>query len=169
MHSRKSYFKDFSASMKMITELIELYLVKLQFMVVIKIVHFVFFYQYSISFIYFILYLLIYYCIFYLCILCLYVFFLILSQHLFLVLFIYLVFSIFCYIPIFYWLFDNSLLGLSRSISFVSILHFMYIHSFIICYLHSYYYYHYFIIINNILFAILISYCFYFLVYSFGN
>ena len=83
--------------------------------------------------------------------------------------FIYLFFSIFCCIPIFYWLFDNSLLGLLRGISFISILHFMYIHSFIICYLHSYYYYHYFIIINIILFAILISYCFYFLVYSFCN
>ena len=51
LHSRKPYFKNFSASLKMITELIELYLVKLQFMVVIKIVNFVFFYQYSTSFI----------------------------------------------------------------------------------------------------------------------
>ena len=51
LHSRKPYFNDFSASMKIITELIELYFVKLQFMVVIKIIHFVFFCQYSISFI----------------------------------------------------------------------------------------------------------------------
>ena len=38
LHSRKPYFKDFSASMKMITELIKLYLylVKLQFIVVMK-------------------------------------------------------------------------------------------------------------------------------------
>ena len=51
LHSRKPWLTDFSASMKMITELIELYLAKLQFMVVIKTVHFVFFYQYSTSFI----------------------------------------------------------------------------------------------------------------------
>ena len=44
--------KYFSASMKMITELIELYFVKLQFIVVIKIIHIVLFYQYLISFIY---------------------------------------------------------------------------------------------------------------------
>ena len=40
------------ASMKMITELIVFYFLKLQFMAVIKMIHFVFFYQYSISFIY---------------------------------------------------------------------------------------------------------------------
>ena len=40
------------ASMKMITELIVFYFLKLQFMVVIKMINFVFFYQYSISFIY---------------------------------------------------------------------------------------------------------------------
>ena len=50
--SKKPYFKDFSASMEMVTELIELYFVKLQFMVVIKVVNFIFFYQYSMSFIY---------------------------------------------------------------------------------------------------------------------
>ena len=35
LHSRKLYFKVFSASMKIITEMIEFYFVKLQFMVVI--------------------------------------------------------------------------------------------------------------------------------------
>ena len=39
------HFKDFSASMAIITELIELYFVKLQVIVIVKIVHFVFFYQ----------------------------------------------------------------------------------------------------------------------------
>ena len=37
LHSRKPYFKVFSASMKIIAEMIKLYFVKLQFMVVIKI------------------------------------------------------------------------------------------------------------------------------------
>ena len=35
LHSRKLYFKVFSASMKIITEMIEFYFIKLQFMVVI--------------------------------------------------------------------------------------------------------------------------------------
>ena len=43
LHSRKPYFKDFSENMKIITELTEPYFVKLQFMVVIKIIHFVLF------------------------------------------------------------------------------------------------------------------------------
>ena len=44
---KKTMFQRFSASMKMITQLIRLYLLKLQLMVVNKIVHFLFFYQYS--------------------------------------------------------------------------------------------------------------------------
>ena len=43
LHSRKPYFKDFSENMKIITELTEPYFVKLQFMVVIKIIHLVLF------------------------------------------------------------------------------------------------------------------------------
>ena len=42
----------FSASMKIITEMIELYFVNLQFMVAIKIINFVLFYPYSISLFY---------------------------------------------------------------------------------------------------------------------
>ena len=55
LHSRKPYFRDFSASiMRIVTEMIELYFVKLQFMVIIKNIHIVFFYQYWISLINFI-------------------------------------------------------------------------------------------------------------------
>ena len=42
---RKPYLKVFSASMKIIIEIIKLYFVKLQFMVVTKIIHFMFFYH----------------------------------------------------------------------------------------------------------------------------
>ena len=56
-------------------------------------------------------------------------FFPFLSQHLFHILFIqlFIYFFIFCFISMFYCLFDNSQLGLLRSISFISIFHFMYI------------------------------------------
>ena len=132
--SKKPYFKDFSASMEMVTELIELYFVKLQFMVVIKVVNFIFFYQYSMSFIYsvycislsiaisFFIYIYIYICIFFLFFFLNNFFLFYLFVYLFIYLFVYLLiclfiylfislftsFFIFCIIPIFYCLFDNS-------------------------------------------------------------
>ena len=131
---KKPYFKDFSASMEMITELIELYFVKLQFMVVIKVVNFIFFYQYSMSFIYsvycislsiaisFFIYIYIYICIFFLFFFLNSFFLFYLFIYLFIYLFVYLLiclfiylfislftsFFIFCFISIFYCLFDNS-------------------------------------------------------------
>ena len=136
--SKKPYFKDFSASMEMITELIELYFVKLQFMVVIKVVNFIFFYQYSMSFIYSVycislsiaisffiyiyIYIYIYICIFFLFFFLNNFFLFYLFVYLFIYLFVYLLiclfiylfislftsFFIFCFISIFYCLFDNS-------------------------------------------------------------
>ena len=134
--SKKPYFKDFSASMEMVTELIELYFVKLQFMVVIKVVNFIFFYQYSMSFIYSVycislsiaisffiyIYIYIYICIFFLFFFLNNFFLFYLFVYLFIYLFVYLLiclfiylfislftsFFIFCIIPIFYCLFDNS-------------------------------------------------------------
>ena len=106
---KKLYFKDFSASMEMITELIELYFVKLQFMVVIKVVNFIFFYQYSMSFIYsvycislsiaisFFIYIYIYIYIY------MYIFFILLSQQLFPILFICLL--VYLFICLFTYLF----------------------------------------------------------------
>ena len=133
---KKPYFKDFSASMEMITELIELYFVKLQFMVVIKVVNFIFFYQYSMSFIYSVycislsiaisffiyIYIYIYICIFFLFFFLNSFFLFYLFIYLFIYLFVYLLiclfiylfislftsFFIFCFISIFYCLFDNS-------------------------------------------------------------
>ena len=131
LHSGKPYFKDFSASMKMITEPFELYFVKLQFMVIIKIVHVVFFYQYSMSFIYSV------YCTSLSITISFFIyiymsFFSFLSQHLFLFFllcffYLFIYFFIFCLISIFYCLFDNSKLSLFRSISFMSITRFMFI------------------------------------------
>ena len=155
LNSRKSYFKDFSASLKTITELIKPYFVKLQSMVVIKIIHFVFFYQYSVSYFYSV------YCI------SLYV------TLFFTISFIYMSFFSFssstpfsCSFFFFFFyillnfnflLFDNSQLGLLRIISFK-----FHVHSFIVILIVI-------IIISIIfiLFAIFINYCFYFLVYSF--
>ena len=125
-------------------EVIELYFVKLQFMVVIKIIHFVSFQQISI-------FLSILYTI---------------SLHLplYLLSFIFFfstTFSSFVFLlnfNIFYILF--SLLGLLRSIYFTCFMYiaYYYFHT----YYHYYLYYFYFI-----LFIIFISYCFYFLAYSF--
>ena len=117
--------------MKMITELFELYFVKLQFMVIIKIVHVVFFYQYSMSFIYSV------YCTSLSITISFFIyiymsFFSFLSQHLFLFFllcffYLFIYFFIFCLISTFYCLFDNSQLSLFRSISFMSITRFMFI------------------------------------------
>ena len=168
MHSRKSYFKDFSASMKMITELIELYLVKLQFIVVIKIVHFVFFYQYSISFIYSV------YCIslsitvsFLFMYIYIYIFFFLFFLNTFFSFYLSIFFPFFAIFQYFIdcliihcWAYQGAYLLYLSYISCIYIVLLFVIFTVIIIII---------IIINNILFAILISYCFYFLVYSFGN
>ena len=128
LHSRKTYFKDFSSSMKIITEMTELYFVKLQFMVVIKIIHFVSFYQYSISLMYSVYYISLSFIIS----LFIYCFFVNTFYQFFLVNF-----------DIFYILFDSSQVGLLRSINFT-------------CSCTYYHYYHYYFCF--ILFIIFISY-----------
>ena len=121
--------------MKMITELIKLYLylVKLQFIVVMKNCSFCILLP-----IFNIFYVYVYVCMYtymFICV-CLIFFFSVLNTffpfYLFIYLFIYpsfffSFFKIFCFTPIFYCLFDNSQLGLLRSIPSISILHFMYI------------------------------------------
>ena len=105
MHSRKPYFKDFSASMKIATKIVELCFIKLQFMVAIEsIIHIVFFYEYSKSLTYSVFYI---------------------TFSITISLFIYIPFSqhpfpitFFCLISNFYCLFDHSYLGLLWGISY---------------------------------------------------
>ena len=151
LNSRKSYFKDFSASLKTITELIKPYFVKLQSMVVIKIIHFVFFYQYSVSYFYSVYFISLYVTLSFTISFIYMSFFSFSSSTPFSCLFFYFLLN-FNFL-----LLDNSQLSLLRIISFK-----FHVHSFIVILIVI-------IIISIIfiLFAIFINYCFYFLVYSF--
>ena len=109
LHSRKPYSNVFSACMKIITEIIKLYFVKLKFIVIIKIIHFVLFYPYSIPLLYSL------YCIS-------------LSVSLFLYLFLFHLCIISLFIFIYYYFLLSSLLFLLLNFFFL-ILYFLIIHS----------------------------------------